>query len=199
MARFTFLRCFLPLVPDTLSFFGLLLVVAFFVGHIPTGQDYQARRQSLSLSSLLGVLDFEIDVVRVFDPLVVFALEFVRPNCVVFDDLVEVVEEFPVGVHPCTFHVRTGIADYVTVEQLHLLHALQALKNLLKCQVQLHEFLEESDIHPCSSLRRFTSFATSLGGFGYCRSQACCSSLLRNRTLGALPSIRRLSSTACTS
>ena len=94
MLRFTFLRCFLPFVPDTLSLFGLRLVVAFLVGHVPTGQDYQARRQSFFLAPLLGVLDFEIDVVRVFDLPVVIALEFVRPHGVVFDDLIEVVEGF---------------------------------------------------------------------------------------------------------
>src|SRR5271170_964971 len=114
MPRFTSLRRFLPLVTDTLSLFGSLLVIAFFVGHIPTGQDDQARRQSLFLAPLLGVPDFEIDVVRVFDLLVVFALEFVGPYSIVFDDLIEVVEEFPVGVHAGAFHVGAGVADYVT-------------------------------------------------------------------------------------
>src|SRR2546422_945290 len=49
-----------------------------------------------------------------------FAMEFVGPDRVVFDDLVEVIEEFSVGVHPCAFHICTGTADYVGMEEAWL-------------------------------------------------------------------------------
>jgi hypothetical protein len=37
-------------------------------------------------------------IVGIFDLPVVLAVEFVRSDCVVFDSVVEVVEEFPVGI-----------------------------------------------------------------------------------------------------
>src|ERR1700678_1479865 len=52
----------------------------------------------LFFAPLLGVLDFEIDVVWVLDLPVVIALELVCPDRIVLYNVVEVVEELPVCV-----------------------------------------------------------------------------------------------------
>src|SRR5438309_6762399 len=85
------------------------------------------------------------------------------------------------------------------MEEGYSFHSLKTTNDLLKCKVQVHEFLEEAEIHLCSPCRCCASFPKSMGGFGYCRSHACCSSALRKRTLGAFSSMSRFSSISNTS
>jgi hypothetical protein len=69
---------FLPRGPSLLR--HLLFVVAVLVVKIPSGEDYYARRQSLLLAPLFGILDVEKDVIRVFGLLLVLALKAVSPR-----------------------------------------------------------------------------------------------------------------------
>jgi hypothetical protein len=103
--------------PSRLSSCGLLLTVAVFVGHIPIGEDYDTRGKPFPFSSFFGVADFEIDVVRVLQFLVEVTLKSVGPLGIVLDDDLKVVEELPVGIHPCNFNVRARVLDEISLEE----------------------------------------------------------------------------------
>jgi hypothetical protein len=92
-------------------------VVAILVGHVPIGQDDNARRTFFALPALFRGLDFEIDVVSIFAFLIEVALKPVGPVCVVLDNLLEVVEELAVGIHAGDFNVRTGVANEIPLEK----------------------------------------------------------------------------------
>src|ERR1700730_1270991 len=137
-----------PLLPSGPFFlFVLLFVVLLLVGHIPTWQDYQAWGQALFLAPLLGVFDCQIDVVRVFDLPVVFALEFVGPAGIVLDDSVKVIEELPIRVHASTLYVGASTSNQLTIEESDSLQSLQATYHLLEGLVQFEHFPKQLHLH----------------------------------------------------
>jgi hypothetical protein len=72
---------------------GELAVESVFVRQVPIGENDYSRRQALSLSSLLGISDLEINIVLILEPFIKPPLKAIGPFRVVLDDGFKVVEE----------------------------------------------------------------------------------------------------------
>ena len=90
---------------------GELAVESVLVRQVPIGENDYSRWQALSLSSLLGISDFEINIVLILELFIEPALKAVGPFRIVLDDGFEVIEEFAVGVHSRNLDVGDGRAE----------------------------------------------------------------------------------------
>jgi len=98
----------------------------------PVGKDRKPWRKAFLFSPLLPFLDFEIEVFDIFRLAVIISLELVRPTSIPLDDLVELVKEFPVGVHACALYLSTGVADDIALEKSYSFHALKTLEHVVE-------------------------------------------------------------------
>lgn len=64
----------------------------------PVGEEAQPGREAFLLARFLTFFDLEIEVFDIDRLAVVVTPELVSPTSVLFDDLIEVVEELPVGI-----------------------------------------------------------------------------------------------------
>ncbi len=119
-----------------------MTVETVFVGHIPIREDYDARRESLSLPSFLGVSDFEKDIVPVLELLIEPALKSIGPFRVVLDDRFEVVEELAVGINARNFDVRASMLNKIALEEWDRLQLLKASHELVERGIQFNDLLE---------------------------------------------------------
>jgi hypothetical protein len=94
-----------------------LFVIAVFVRPIKIRKDDDSWGQSLPLPPLFRISNFEVDVVSVLELLVEVALKSIGPLGVVFDDLLEVVEELSVGIHARNLNVRKCVPYEVSLEE----------------------------------------------------------------------------------
>jgi hypothetical protein len=101
----------------SVSSIGACTVESVFIGHIPIRKNDHARWQSLTLSSLFGVSDFEVNVIAILEVMIESALKSIRPFCVVLDDVFEVVEELAVGINTSNFNVGASVPDEITLEE----------------------------------------------------------------------------------
>lgn len=92
-------------------------VKTILVGHVPARQNDDARGKPFSPSSLFRAADFEVDVVTISELLVKSALKAVGPLGVVLDNLLEVVEEFAVGVHPRDLDIGASVSNEIRLEE----------------------------------------------------------------------------------
>jgi hypothetical protein len=130
-----------------LSLCGLLVVMTVFVGHVPIGEDDDARWKPFPLSSFFRVADFEIDIVRVLQLLAEGALKFVGPFGVVLDDHFKVIEELAVGVDPRNFNVGPSVLNDIALEEWNGLQFLQARDEPIEGLVEFNNLLKEREPH----------------------------------------------------
>ena len=75
---------------------SLFIFIALLVVVVPIGKDSSPRRKPLSFACFLALFDLQIGIVGVGNPLPVIAQKFVRPNRIVLDDGVKLVEELSI-------------------------------------------------------------------------------------------------------
>jgi hypothetical protein len=135
------------LASATFASCGAWALESIFVGHIPIREDDHARRQPLSFSSLLGISDFEIDVVPILELLVKPALKPIGPLCVVLNDGFKVIEELTVGINTRNFNVGTSVLDKVALEEWDRLQLFKAGHESIERDVNFNDLLKERQLH----------------------------------------------------
>jgi hypothetical protein len=95
----------------------------------PIGKNREPRRKALPFSRLLPFFDFEVQVFDIGRLAVVVTL---CPARILFDNLVELIEKFPVGIDTCAFHFGTGIAHDFALKETGLFHALKTSEDMVE-------------------------------------------------------------------
>jgi hypothetical protein len=131
----------------SVSSFGVSTVDSVFIGHIPIRKYDHARRQSLTLSSLFGVSDFEVNVIAILEVLIEPALKSIGPFCVVLYDVFEVVEELAVGIYASNFNARSSVTDKITLEESNRLQLFKAAHQSIERNVKINDLLKEIEFH----------------------------------------------------
>jgi hypothetical protein len=154
---------FLPRGPFLLC--HLLFVVALLIGNIPSGEDHHARRQSLLLAPLLGILDVEIDVIRVFGLLLVLALKAVSPRRIVLDQASKLSKNSRLAsTRAVSTSARAPRIWSVLEGRTFSIRAGRGY--LFECPVQIREFSEQGELHgwsPRAALRFAFDITRRLG------------------------------------
>jgi hypothetical protein len=107
----------MPLRRGLLSPLRLLFVMQVFVGPVPIRKDDDSGRKSFALPPFFRFADFKVDVVSVLQLFVEVALEPISPFGVVFDDLLEVIEELTVCVHTGDFDIGPRMPNENTLKE----------------------------------------------------------------------------------
>jgi hypothetical protein len=114
------------LVLATFSLCGALAVESILIGHIPIREDHDTGQEALSLASLLGVSDLEIEVISILKLLVKPALKSIGPFRVILDDGFEVVEELAIGVNTRNFNVGPSMLNEIALKERDRLQLFEA-------------------------------------------------------------------------
>lgn len=136
-----------PLVAAIFSLCGELAVESVFVRQVPIGEDDYPRWQALSLSSLLGISDFEINIVLILELFIKPALKAVGPFRVVLDDGFEVIEELAVGVHTRNLDVGEGVVNKIPLEEGNSFQSFEAGHQSIERGVNFNELLKNPHFH----------------------------------------------------
>jgi hypothetical protein len=135
------------IVATVFSFCVELAVESVFVGQVPIGEDDHPRRQALSLSSVLGISDVEINIVPILEPFIKPELKAVGPFRIVLDDGFEVIEELAVGVHTRNLDVGAGVLNKIPLEEGNSFQPFEAGHQSVKRGVNFNELLKNPHFH----------------------------------------------------
>jgi hypothetical protein len=135
------------LVATAFSLCGDSAVESVFVRQVPIGEDDYPWWQALLLSSLLGITDFEINIVMILELFIKPALKAVGPFRVVLDDGFEVIEELAVSVHTRNLDVGEGVLNKIPLKEGNSFQPFEAGHQSVERGVNFNELLKNPSLH----------------------------------------------------